>query len=95
MARRGTVKIKILEPDPIYGSRVVTKLINRSMRDGKKSVARTQIYEAMDIIKEKMGDDPLILNPQWKSEPRESGARPTRFRLRSVVQDANPWQSAG
>ena len=59
MARRGTVKIKILEPDPIYGSRVVTKLINRSMRDGKKSVARTQIYEAFDIIKEKMEDDPL------------------------------------
>jgi len=59
MARRGTVKIKILEPDPVYGSRLVTKLINRSMRDGKKSVARTQIYEAFDIIKEKMGDDPL------------------------------------
>lgn len=59
MARRGTVKIKILDPDPIYGSRVVTKLINRSMRDGKKSVARTQIYEAFDIIKEKMNEDPL------------------------------------
>jgi small subunit ribosomal protein S7 len=59
MARRGTVKVKIVDPDPIYGSRLVTKLINGSMRDGKKSVARTQIYEAMDIIKEKMGDDPL------------------------------------
>jgi small subunit ribosomal protein S7 len=59
MARRGTTKIKILEPDPIYGSRLVAKLINRSMRDGKKSVARTQIYEAFDIIKEKSGSDPL------------------------------------
>jgi small subunit ribosomal protein S7 len=59
MARKGTVRPKILEPDPIYGSRLVTKLINRSMRDGKKSVSRTQIYEAFEIIKEKSGGDPL------------------------------------
>lgn len=59
MARKGTVRPKILVPDPIYGSRLVTKLINRSMRDGKKSVARTEIYEAFEIIKEKSGGDPL------------------------------------
>ena len=59
MARRGTTKIKITEPDPIYGNRLVTKLINRSMRDGKKSIARTEIYEAFEIIKEKSDGDPL------------------------------------
>jgi len=59
MARKGTVRPKVLEPDPIYGSRLVTKLINRSMRDGKKSVARTETYEAFEIIKEKSGGDPL------------------------------------
>lgn len=59
MARKGTVKPKVLEPDPMYGSRLVTKLINRSMKDGKKSVARTQVYEAFGIVKEKIGSDPL------------------------------------
>lgn len=59
MARRGTTRIRATEPDPIYGNRLVTKLINRSMKDGKKSVVRTQIYKAFDIIKEKSGGDPL------------------------------------
>jgi small subunit ribosomal protein S7 len=59
MARKGTVRPKLIPADPIYGSRLVTKLINRSMRDGKKSVARTEIYEAFEIIKEKTAGDPL------------------------------------
>ena len=59
MARKGTVRPRIIAVDPIYGSKLVTKLVNRSMRDGKKSVSRTQIYEAFEIIKEKMESDPL------------------------------------
>lgn len=59
MSRRGTQKLKAVVPDAIYGSKLVTKLINRSMYDGKKSVARTQIYDAFEIIKEKSGDDPV------------------------------------
>lgn len=59
MARRGTVRPKVIEADPIYGSRLLTKLINRSMYDGKKSVARREIYEAMELIKEKTGEDPI------------------------------------
>ncbi len=59
MARKGTVKPKTIPADPIYGSRLLTKLVNKSMRDGKKSVARTQVYEAFAIIKEKSGSDPL------------------------------------
>jgi small subunit ribosomal protein S7 len=58
MSRKGTIKHKVILPDSIYGSRLVTKLINRSMKDGKKSVARTQIYSAFEIIKEKSGNDP-------------------------------------
>lgn len=46
-------------PDPVYNSVQVAKLINRSMRDGKKSVARAQIYNAFEIIKKKTGQDPL------------------------------------
>lgn len=59
MARKGAIKVRVVELDPLYGSRLVTKLINRSMIDGKKSVARHEIYKAFEIIKEKTGGDPL------------------------------------
>jgi small subunit ribosomal protein S7 len=59
MSRNGASRPKVISPDPIFGSRLVTKLINRSMKDGKKSIARTQIYAAFEIIKEKTGNDPL------------------------------------
>ena len=69
------------EPDPIYGSRVVTKLINRSMRDGKKSVAMREIYGALELIKEKTGEDPVKvfdramenIKPTMEVRPRRVG----------------------
>lgn len=72
MARKGTVRPKVVETDPIYGSKLVTKLINRSMLDGKKSVARREIYEAFDIIKEKTESDPLKLFNQALENVRPS-----------------------
>lgn len=45
--------------DPIYKDKVVTKLINQLMYDGKKGVAQTIVYDAFDIIKEKTGEEPL------------------------------------
>lgn len=59
MARRGQSRPKKIDPDPIYQSRLVAKLINRSMKDGKKSVVQAQVYKAFDIIKEKSGEDPI------------------------------------
>ena len=59
MARRGTVKPRKTEADPIYGSVMLTKLINRSMKDGKKSVVRKEIYAALEIVKAKTGEDPI------------------------------------
>lgn len=47
---------KILIPDPIYGNRLLARLINRVMQSGKKRVAEGQVYKALDIIKEKGGD---------------------------------------
>ena len=44
-------------PDPMYGSVVVTRLINNIMLDGKKGVAQKIVYDAFDIIKEKTGKD--------------------------------------
>ena len=46
-------------PDPIYNDKIVTKLINNIMLDGKKGVAQKITYEAFDIIREKTGKDPL------------------------------------
>ena len=57
--RRSAAKIIIAKPDPIYGNRVVTKLINGCMRDGKKSVASKEVYEAFKIIAEKTKEDPM------------------------------------
>lgn len=58
MSRKGNIKIKKIDPDPIYMDQLVTKLINRSMKDGKKSVTEKQIYKAFEIIKEKTNEDP-------------------------------------
>lgn len=58
MRKRRAVKRDVL-PDPIYKSKVVTKLINRIMLDGKKGVAEKILYEAFDKVKEKTGEDPV------------------------------------
>ena len=55
MPRRGGVPKRDVLPDPIYGSTVVTKLINQVMLDGKKGTAQSIVYEAFDIMKEKLG----------------------------------------
>ena len=59
MPRRGSVPKREILPDPVYRSKVLTKLINQVMLDGKKSLAETLVYRAMDIIKEKSGKNPL------------------------------------
>ena len=53
MPRRGFIAKRDVLPDPIYNSKVVTKLVNNIMLDGKKSVAQKIVYDAFDIIKEK------------------------------------------
>ena len=58
MRKRRAVKRDVL-PDPIYKSKVVTKLINQIMQDGKKGTAERILYEAFDMIKEKTGEEPM------------------------------------
>ena len=58
MPRKGYIAKRDVLPDPIYNSKVVTKLINNIMLDGKKSVAQGIVYDAIDIIKEKEGKNP-------------------------------------
>ena len=59
MPRRGGVPKREVIADPIYGSTVVTKLINQVMYDGKRGTAQRICYDAFEIIKEKAGKDPL------------------------------------
>ena len=58
MPRRGYIAKREVLPDPLYGSVVITKLINNIMLDGKRGVAQQIVYDAFDIIKEKTGKDP-------------------------------------
>ena len=58
MPRRGNVPKRDVLPDPVYNSKLVTKLINSIMLDGKKGVAQKIVYDAFDIIKEKTGKNP-------------------------------------
>jgi len=59
MPRRREVPKREVLPDPVYGSQLVTKFVNVVMRSGKKTVAERILYDALDIVRERSGDDPL------------------------------------
>ena len=58
MRKRRAVKRDVLA-DPIYNSKLVTKIINTIMKDGKKGIAQTIFYDAMNIVKEKTNQEPM------------------------------------
>ncbi len=72
---------RIIEPDPIYNSRLLQKFINNIMQDGKKSTAQSQVYKALENIKEQTKQDPLgvfekaLMNiaPKMEVKPRRVG----------------------
>ena len=59
MPRKGPVPKRDVLPDPIYGSKVVTRFINKVMLDGKKGIAESIVYDAFEIIRSKTGKDPI------------------------------------
>ena len=59
MPRRGSISKRDVLPDPLYNSKLVTRLINNIMLDGKNGVAQRIVYDAFDIINQKTGKDPL------------------------------------
>jgi len=59
MPRKGPVPRRDVMPDPIYNSKLVTRLINRIMIDGKKGVAQRILYDAFEIIKQRTGKEPM------------------------------------
>lgn len=59
MPRRGNVPKRDVLPDPVYGSKIVTKLINQIMYDGKKGIAQAIVYDAFKMSAEKLGQEPI------------------------------------
>ena len=59
MPRRGSFAKRDVLPDPLYNSKLVTRLINNIMYDGKKGVAQKIVYGAFEIVQDKTGKDPL------------------------------------
>ena len=59
VSRRGQISKRDVLPDPMYNSKLVTKLINNVMYDGKKGVAQTIVYDAFTMIEEKVGQNAL------------------------------------
>ena len=67
MRKKQAIKRDVLA-DPIYNSKMVTKLINGIMLDGKKGTAQKILYNALDIVKEKTNNDPLeVLNQAFEN----------------------------
>ena len=60
MRKRRAVKRDVL-PDPIYNSKVVTKVVNAIMLDGKKGTAQTILYKAFNIVKERTNEEPMTI----------------------------------
>lgn len=81
MPRRGQAPKRKVEKDPIYDHKLVTKLINRSMKDGKKTVAQKQVYGAFEKIKKETKKEPLDvflkaienIKPTMEVRPRRVG----------------------
>jgi small subunit ribosomal protein S7 len=80
MPRKGPVRPRKISEEPLYTNRLLAKVINRAMKDGKKMASQKQVYDALSIIKEK-GDDPVKvfnqaienIKPNMEVRPRRVG----------------------
>lgn len=81
MPRKGPAKKREIVPDPVYSQKLVTQLVNQILASGKKGVAERIVYDAMDIIKDKTGENPLTIlkksidnvRPLLEVKPRRVG----------------------
>jgi small subunit ribosomal protein S7 len=81
MPRRGSPPRRELVPDPIHGNRLLTQLTNQILTDGKKGIAESIVYGALEIIGTKTGQDPLVtfkkgmdnIKPVLEVKPRRVG----------------------
>lgn len=82
MSRKGTSRIRKVEPDAIYNSVLIAKIINSTMRDGKRSAAEKQVYQALELIKKDFPKESEIevleramenIKPKTEVRPRRIG----------------------
>jgi len=77
--RRRRAPVRDVPPDPVFHSKVVTRFINNLMWDGKKSLAQRIFYSAMDLVRQKTGEDPMkILEQALNNVKPEMEVRPRR-----------------
>jgi len=103
MPRKGPAPRHPVTVDPVYGSPLVTSLVNKVLQSGKRSIAERIVYEALEGCRAKTGTDPVItlkraldnVKPTLEVKSRRSAARPTRCRSRSSPAAAPPWRCAG
>ena len=81
MARRGPAPKRVIDPDPVYRSVLVSQIVNKVLLDGKKETARGIVYEALEIVERRTNQDPLTvlkraidnLKPQVEVRSRRVG----------------------
>src|SRR3954467_9799283 len=98
MPRRAAAQIRPIEPDPIHRSRIVQQVVNKVMLDGKKSVAEKIVYDALAIIGERTGKDPVeqlelsikTLTPVLGARSRRVGGATSRVPVEVPARRARP-----
>ena len=97
MPRKGHIQKRDVLADPLYNNKVVTKLINNIMLDGKKGVAQKIVYGAFARVEEKAGKPALeVFEAAMNNIMQDvSAAPPIRCLSKYVLTDVRPWGSAG
>ncbi len=78
MSRSGKIKKKQIDADPIYGNKLLQRVINRVMRDGKKTVAEKVVYESLNLIKSRNLDPLTVFNTALQNISPKMEVRPRR-----------------
>jgi len=80
MPRTGRIKKRIIKPDQIYNNRLVTRLINKIMKNGKKTIAQKIVYQTLDELKKQTEEDPVkILETAINNVGPRTEVRPRRI----------------
>ena len=87
MPRKGPAKKREITPDPVYGSRMLTRLMNRVLLSGKKSAAEKIVYGALDILADKTNKSGLGVKT---SDMRHTGGSFEKNKIADVVITLNP-----
>ena len=103
MPRRGFIPKREVLPDPVYGTTVVTKLINQIMLDGNKATAQKIVYDAFEIMKAKLNQEPIeIFNqamnnvmPVLEVKARRVGGANYQVPIEIRPERRQTWRSAG